>query len=75
MIYHSFFDQVDEQGVSNREKIARLQRIIRKVDTTSKDRSFEDAESQHDGIVVVDGKLEGFGIHIFNKDIYPPPKL
>ena len=71
MILDSFFDQADEQGVSNREKIARLQRIIRRVDTTSKDKSFEAAEGRHDGVVVVDGKLVGFGIHIFNKDIYP----
>lgn len=71
MILHSFFDQADEQGVSNREKIARLQRIIRRVDTTSKDKSFEAAEGRNDGVVVVDGKLVGFGIYIFNKDIYP----
>lgn len=71
MGYSDFFDQTDERGVSNRDKIARLQHIIRRVSTTSKDVSFEAAEGSHDGAVVVDGKLIGFGIHIFNEDIYP----
>ena len=71
MSYRLFFDQTDEHGVSNREKIAQRQRIIRRVDSTAKDRSFETAEGRHDGVVVVDGKLIGFGIHIFNEDIYP----
>jgi len=67
----TFYDQTDEHGVSNRDKLAQRQRIIRRVDTTAKDKSFEATEGRHDGIVVMDGKLIGFGIHIFNEDIYP----
>ena len=67
----TFYDQTDEHGVSTRDKLAQRQRIIRRVDTTAKDKSFEATEGRHDGIVVMDGKLIGFGIHIFNEDIYP----
>ena len=45
-------------------KLSQRQHIIRRVDTTAKDRSFEAAEGHHDGVVVVDGKLIGFGIHM-----------
>ena len=69
MSFQTFYDQTDEHGVSNRDKLAQHQHIIRRVDTTAKDRSFEAAEGHHDGVVVVDGKLIGFGIHIFNEDI------
>ena len=71
MNFQTFYDQTDEHGVSNRDKLAQRQHIIRRVDTTAKDRSFEAAEGRHDGVVIVDGKLVGFGIHIFNEDIYP----
>lgn len=71
MNFQTFYDQTDEHGVSNQDKLAQRQHIIRRVDTTAKDRSFEAAEGRHDGIVIVDGKLVGFGIHIFNEDIYP----
>lgn len=71
MNFQTFYDQTDEHGVSNRAKLAQRQHIIRRVDTTAKDRSFEAAEGRHDGVVVVGGKLIGFGIHIFNEDIYP----
>ena len=63
MNFQAFYDQTDEHGVSNRDKIAQRQHIIRRVDTTAKDKSFEAAEGRHDGVVVVDGKLIGFGIH------------
>ena len=71
MMLQTFFDQTDERGVSNRDKVSQRQKIIRRVSTTSKDRSFEATEGRHDGVVIVDGKLVGFGIHIFNEDIYP----
>ena len=71
MNFQTFYDQTDEHGVSNREKLAQRQHIIRRVDMTAKDKSFEAAEGRHDGVVIVDGKLIGFGIHIFNEDIYP----
>ena len=64
MNFQTFYDQKDENGVSNRDKLAQRQHIIRRVDTTAKDRSFEAVEGHHDGVVVVDGKLIGFGIHM-----------
>ena len=77
----AFFAQTDENGVTNAEKAAKLHHTIRRVPTTSKDCSFEDAEDAHEphnrpddlpfGVVVVDGKLVGLGIHILNEDVYP----
>lgn len=76
----AFFAQVDEEGVSNAVKATERHRVIRRVDTTPKDKSFEDAgddgaDSQVSdlpiGVVEVDGKLVGLGIHILNEDVYP----
>lgn len=85
----AFFDQVDDQGVSNAQKVAEHQKILRRIDTTSKSQSVEavageDAASGAvavdefgntvelpSGVVVEDGKLIGFGIHIYNEDVYP----
>ena len=72
----AFLDQRDAEGVSNREKIRQNQHVIRRVATTDRDKSYEDAEPSASGggtpgAVVVDGKLTGFGIHIYNEDIYP----
>ena len=70
----AFLDQRGLDGRTNRERIERNQRVIRRVATTDKTKSYEDAGPEagsHDGVVVVDGKLIGFGIHIFNEDIYP----
>ena len=67
----------DAAGVSNREKIQKNQRVIRRVATTDKAKSYEDAEAREAlgaypaGVVLQDGKLIGFGIHILNDDIYP----
>lgn len=66
-----FFDQKDENGVSNREKVASRQQVIRRVATTDKDKSYEASSDKHDGVVMQDGRLIGFGIHILNEDIYP----
>ena len=66
-----FYLQEDENGVCNRERIASWQKIIRRVATTDKSRSYEESSGSSDGIVLENGKLIGFGIHIFNKDIYP----
>ncbi len=68
---NSFFDNTDENGMTNREKISKNQKIIRRVATTDKNKSYEEADGKSDGVVVVDGKVVGFGIHIFNDDIYP----
>lgn len=70
----AFLDQRGPDGRTNREKIERNQRVIRRVATTDKTKSYEDADpaaGSRDGVVVRDGKLIGFGIHIFNEDIYP----
>lgn len=74
----AFFAQVDEAGVTNAEKAEKLHRTIRRVPTTSKDRSFEEADEPQGragdlpvGVVVIDGKLVGLGIHILNEDVYP----
>ena len=70
----AFLDQRGLDGRTNRERIERNQRVIRRVATTDKTKSYEDAgpgQGCHDGVVVQDGKLIGFGIHIFNEDIYP----
>ena len=66
-----FYDQKDENGISNREKITSRQKIIRRTDDTDKNKSYEESAGQSDGIVLENGRLIGFGIHIFNKDIYP----
>ena len=75
----AFFAQVDEDGVSNAEKADTRHHVIRRVATTSKDKSYEDADDALDnraeglpiGVVEVDGKLVGLGIHILNEDVYP----
>ena len=71
---NAFLEQRGPDGCTNRERIEQNQRVIRRVSTTDKTRSYEDAgpgQGSHDGVVVQDGKLIGFGIHIFNEDIYP----
>ena len=75
----AFFAQVDEEGISNAVKAAERSHVIRRVASTPKDKSFEDAERDGDdragglpvGVVEVDGKLVGLGIHILNEDVYP----
>lgn len=75
----AFFAQVDEQGVTNAQKAAERHRVIRRVQSTPKDKSFEDAGQDAGarsdglpiGVVEVDGKLVGLGIHILNDDVYP----
>ena len=73
----AFFAQVDSDGVTNGEKARTRSQVIRRVATTPRDRSFEPADAAGagsdfpPGVVVVDGKLVGFGIHILNEDVYP----
>lgn len=68
-----FFEYEDENGIANLDKIRERQKIIRRVETTDKNKSFEDSEDQefHQGFVTENGKLTGFGIHIYNEDVYP----
>jgi hypothetical protein len=73
----SFYDEKDENGITNREKVATRARVIRRIATTSRNKSFEEAETGEAdgrfplGVVVEDGRLIGLGIHIFNEDVYP----
>ena len=72
-----FFDQRDENGLSNREKVQKYQKILRRVETTDKNKSVEALENQGvngeipSGVVVESGKIIGLGIHIYNEDVYP----
>lgn len=77
----AFFAQTDDKGTTNEEKVRVRHHVIRRVDSTPRDRSFESvaggAGSPQDtggmpfGTVEVDGKLVGLGIHILNEDVYP----
>lgn len=71
--FASFYEHRDESGAGNLEKIRENQKIIRRVAGTDKSRSFEAAPGSPfcDGRVYENGKLIGFGIHIFNEDVYP----
>lgn len=75
----AFFAQLDENGITNAQKARERHHVIRRVQSTPKDKSFEDAGQEADsradglpvGVVEVDGKLVGLGIHILNEDVYP----
>lgn len=72
----AFFAEKDENGVSNAEKAKTLSKVIRRVATTDKNKSFEEAdcveESEYPlGMVVENDRLIGLGIHIINEDVYP----
>lgn len=71
-----FFGQQDENGISNLEKAKTKAKVIRRVATTDKNKSFEEVKNDNKseelpGVVFENGKLIGFGIHIFNEDVYP----
>lgn len=72
-----FLGHADAEGITNHEKIRTKQHIIRRVATTDKSKSYEDSDQDAQtgeypaGVVLQDGRLIGFGIHIYNKDIYP----
>ena len=70
-----FWYKEDENGITNLEKTKNA-KVIRRVASTDKSMSFEEAKEHIDteyptGMVVEDGKLIGLGIHIFNEDVYP----
>ena len=69
--FYQFFEHKDENGITNAEKIASHQKVIRRISTTDKNKSYEESSAKGNGVVLEDGKLIGFGIHIFNEDIYP----
>ncbi|MDO5436538.1 MAG: hypothetical protein Q4G19_09235 [Clostridia bacterium] len=72
-----FFAVRDENGVSNLEKVHKYQKVLRRVDTTDKNRSVEDVGKADEngtvpnGIIIENGKIIGLGIHIYNEDVYP----
>ena len=72
-----FFDIVDENGVSNLDKVHKYQKVLRRVETTDKSKSVEAVESNTavgdipNGIIMENGKIIGLGIHIYNEDVYP----
>ena len=72
-----FFDIVDENGVSNLDKVHKYQKVLRRVETTDKNKSVEAVENSFEtgdvpnGIIMENGKIIGLGIHIYNEDVYP----
>ena len=73
----AFYESKDENGITNLEKVHKYQKILRRVETTDKNKSVEavtECGTQSDipsGIVIENGKIIGLGIHIFNEDVYP----
>lgn len=72
----AFFAETDENGITNAEKARTLSKVIRRVASTDKSKSYEEADAVEEsefplGMVVENGKLIGLGIHIFNEDVYP----
>lgn len=73
----AFFDTKDENGVSNLDKVHKYQKVLRRVETTDKNKSVEVAPNSAEtgnipnGIIVENGKIIGLGIHIYNEDVYP----
>lgn len=72
----AFFEEKDSEGKTNLEKVKENQKVIRRLDTTSKDKSYDVVEGVEEteipsGIVVRNGQIKGFGIEIFNEDVYP----
>ena len=73
----AFFRQTDEAGVTNEEKARTRAQVIRRVAETDRNKSYEAVEGSCapsdglPGVVAEDGRLIGFGIHIFNRDVYP----
>ena len=72
-----FFDIEDENGVSNLDKVRKYQKILRRLETTDKNKSVEAVENDAaagdipNGIITENGKIIGLGIHIYNEDVYP----
>lgn len=72
-----FFNIIDENGISNLDKVHKYQKILRRVETTDKNKSVEAAENEtaaggiSNGIIIENGKIIGLGIHIYNEDVYP----
>ena len=72
-----FFENKDENDVTNLDRVHKYQKILRRVETTDKSKSVEAVENTDasgdipNGIIMENGKIIGLGIHIFNEDVYP----
>ena len=72
-----FFDIIDENGISNLDKVLKYQKVLRRVETTDKNKSVEAVKNENtagdipNGIIMENGKIIGLGIHIYNEDVYP----
>ena len=72
-----FFDIIDENGISNLDKVHKYQKVLRRVETTDKNKSVEAVKNENtagdipNGIIMENGKIIGLGIHIYNEDVYP----
>ncbi len=72
-----FFEIKDETGVSNLDKVKKYQKVLRRIETTDKNKSVEEVRnassesSLPNGIFMEDGKIIGLGIRIYNEDVYP----
>ncbi len=72
-----FFDIRDENGISNLDKVRKYQKVLRRVETTDKNKSVEAVENGAatdgipNGIIMENGKIIGLGIRIYNEDVYP----
>ena len=72
-----FFAIEDENGISNLDKVHKYQKILRRVETTDKNKSVEAVENNAatddipNGIIMENGRIIGLGIHIYNEDVYP----
>jgi len=73
-----FFANTDENGVDNLEKAFTKQHVIQRIETTQKDKSYEPTPAERAkkligkrGVISKDFKVIGFGMEVFNEDIYP----
>lgn len=70
-----FFSEKDLNGITNLEKAEKHSKVIRRIKSTSLDKSYEEGTKKESsypiGVVVENNKLIGLGIHIFNEDVYP----
>lgn len=70
-----FFKQIDEDRITNADKVFENQKVLRRISSTDKSQSVEVLDEAPEGVengMVFDGSdLIGLGINIFNEDIYP----
>ena len=71
----AFMNSKDENGITNLEKAEKNAKVIRRIKSTDPNKSYEESTKKETeypiGVIVENNKLIGFGIYIFNEDIYP----